>query len=114
MPARLERQVAKDLGRVELLQRQDLARNRPEHRARAAVLVECIDPKARQTVDLEREVDFQELFKVLALPVVHDVVHHRVHLLVVQRLHIDAAHVTVHTDHRWQSRPTGASRMLCS
>jgi hypothetical protein len=39
---------------------------------------------------------------VLALAVVHDVVHHGVHLLVVQRLDIDAPHVAVHADHRRQ------------
>ena len=33
----------------------------------AAVLVEGVDAEARQAVDLEREVDLQELFVVLAL-----------------------------------------------
>ena len=51
--ARLERQLGEDLGRVELLERQDLARNGAEHGAGAAVLVEGVDAKARQALDLE-------------------------------------------------------------
>ena len=54
--ARLERQLGKYLGGVELLKRQDLGRNRTEHRAGAAVLVERIDAKTRQPLDLERKV----------------------------------------------------------
>jgi len=46
----------------------------------------------------------QEFFVVLALGVVHDVVHHGVHGLVVQRLHVDAAHITVDTNHGRQVR----------
>jgi hypothetical protein len=94
---------AKTLGRVELLQRQDLARNGAEHRAGAAVLVEGVDAEARQALDLEREVALQRVFVVLALGVVHDVVHHVVHLLVVQRVDVDAPHVAVHPDHRRQA-----------
>ena len=40
----------------------------------------------------------------LALGVVHDVVHHGMHLLVVQCVHIDAPHVAVHPDHGRQPR----------
>jgi PLP dependent protein len=101
--ARLERQVGKDLGRSELLQRQDLARDGAEHRAGAAVLVEGVDAEARQALDLEAEVALQRVLVVLALGVVHDVVHHGVHLLVVQRLDVDAPHVAVHADHRRQA-----------
>jgi len=35
-----------------------------------------------------------------ALRVVHDVVHHAVDLLVVQRVDVDAAHVAMNPDHR--------------
>jgi hypothetical protein len=91
------------LGAVELLEREDLAGNGAEHRARAAVLVEGIDAKARQALDLEREVALQRVFVVLALGVVHDVVHHVVHHLVVQRVDVDAPHVAVHADHRRQA-----------
>ena len=89
---------------VELLQRQDLAGNGPEHGRRAAVLVEGVNPKARQAVNLEGEVDLQELLVGLALRVAHDVVHHAVHRLVVQCVNIDTAYVTVHADHRRQAR----------
>ena len=43
------------------------------------------------------------LLVVLALRVVHDVVHHAVHFLVLQRGDVDAAHVAVHADHRRQA-----------
>jgi hypothetical protein len=75
----------KNLGAVELLQGQDLAGNGPKYRSRTPVVVEGVDPKARQAVNFKREVNLQKLFIVLALRIVHDVVHHGVHLLVVQR-----------------------------
>jgi hypothetical protein len=65
--------------------------------------LKALTRKARQAFDFERKVDLQELFVVLALGVVHDVVHHGVHLLVVQRLHIDAPHIAVDPDHRRQA-----------
>jgi hypothetical protein len=108
---RLERELPENLRRIQLLERQNLGWNRPEHRTRAAVLIERIHPEARQPVDLEREVHFQELFVVLALGVVHDVVHHGVHRLVVQRLDVDAAHVAVDTDHGRQ--PRGQVQVRC-
>ncbi len=67
------------------------------------LLVEGVDAETRQAVDLEGEVDLQELFVVLALGVVHDVVHHGVHLLVLQRVDVDAAHIAVHADHGRQA-----------
>ena len=97
--ARLERQVAKNLRCVELLQRQNLAGNRPQHTRRAPVLVEGVDAKARQPLDLEREVDLQVFLVHLALGVVHDVVEHREHLLVLQRVDVEPPHVAVHADH---------------
>jgi hypothetical protein len=39
----------------------------------------------------------------LALGVVHDVVHHGVHVLVLHRRQVDAAHVAMHADHRRQA-----------
>jgi hypothetical protein len=102
--ARLERQLGEHLRRVQLLEREDLARDGAEHRAGAAVLVEGVDAKARQALDLEREVALQRVLVGLALRVVHDVVHHVVHLLVLERVDIDATHVAVHADHRRQAR----------
>ena len=101
-PARLERQITKNLGCVELFQRQDLAWDGPEHGTRAAVVVERVHPEPGQTVNFKRKVYLQELFVVLALGVVHDVVHHGMHGLVVQRLDVDSPHVTVNTNHRRQ------------
>jgi ribosomal protein S18 acetylase RimI-like enzyme len=53
--------------------------------------------------DLEGEVDFEEFLVIAALLVVHDVVHQRMDLLVVQRRDVDAAHVAVDADHRRQA-----------
>ncbi len=66
-------------------------------------MVEGIDAKTRQAVNLKRIVDLEKLFVVFALPVVHDVVHHGVDLLVVQRLDVDAAHIAVHPNHGRQA-----------
>jgi hypothetical protein len=101
--ARFQRELGEDRWAVELLEGQDLRGNRPEHGAGAAVLVEGVDAKARQALDLEREVALERLLVVLALRVVHDVVHHVVHLLVLERVDIDAAHVAVNADHRRQA-----------
>ncbi len=67
-------------------------------------MVEGVDTKARQALDFEREIDLEELLVVLALGVVHDVVDHGVHLLVFERLDVEAAHVAVHPYHRRQAR----------
>jgi len=103
-PARLERELGKNLGRVELLQCEDLAGNRPKHGSGAAVLVEGVDPETGQTFNFEREIDLQEFFVALALRVAHDVVHHGVNRFVVQRIDVDAPHVAVHPDHRREAR----------
>ena len=95
---------AKIFGAVQLLEREHLRGNRPEHGARAAVLVERVHAEAREVRDLEGEVDLQRFFVNLALRVVHDVVHHPVHVLVLEVGHVDAAHVAVHADHRRQAR----------
>ncbi len=66
-------------------------------------MVVGVDPKTRQAFNFEGEVDLQKLFVVLALGVVHDVVHHGVHLLVRHRVDVDATHIAVHPDHRRQA-----------
>jgi hypothetical protein len=71
----------------------------PEHGAGAAVLVEGVHAEAREVGDLEREVDLERFLVNLALRVVHDVVHHPVHVLVLEGGYVDAAHVSVHADH---------------
>ena len=98
--ARQHAQVAEDLRRLQVIERQDDRGNVAEHRAGAAVLVEGVDAEARQLGDLERKVGLEELLVRLALLVVHDVVDHAVHFLVRQRGHVDALHVAIDADHR--------------
>jgi len=100
--ARLVGNLLEDLRGVELLQRQHLRRNGAEYRAGAVLLVEGVDAEARQRGNLEREVDLQRFLVHLALAVVHDVVHHAVHVLVFHRRQVDAADVAVDPDHRRQ------------
>jgi hypothetical protein len=89
---------------VEFLERQHLRRNRPEHRAGAALLVEGVDAEARQRLGIANEKSHSSvLFVHLALAVVHDVVHHGVHVLVLHRRQVDAADVAVDPDHRRQA-----------
>ena len=97
--------------KLALRKRPDLGGNGPEHGSRAAVLVECVHAEARESVDFEREVDLQEFFVVLAMGVAHDVVHHGVHCLVVQRVDIDSPHVAVNPDH---GRKTGRQMQVGS
>src|SRR5690606_26905706 len=99
---RLVDQLPEDRRAAQVLEREHLGGNGAEHRAGAAVLVERVDSEARQAGDLEREVDLEELLVVAALLVRHDVVHERVHLLVVERRDVDPADVAVHPDHRRQ------------
>ena len=88
---------------LQLLERQDLGRNRPQHGARAAILHEGVDAEAREVRDREGKIALQVFFVELALPVVHDVVEHAVHVLVLHRGQIDALDVAVHADHRRQA-----------
>ena len=44
------------------------------------MLVKGIDPKPGHSENLETKVSLQELFRVLSLPVIHDVVDQRLHL----------------------------------
>jgi hypothetical protein len=101
--ARLERQIAKNLRGIELLEREDFARNGTKGRGRATVLVEGVHTKTRQPLDLEGKIDLQELLVGLALRIVHDVVDHGVHRLVVQRIDVEAPHVAIDTDHGRQA-----------
>jgi len=102
--ARLVDDLLEDLRGLQLVEGEDLGGNGAEHARRAAVLVEGVDAEARQPGDLEGEVDLEQLLVIAALLVVHDVVDQRVHLLVLERRHVDAANVAVHADHRRQPR----------
>jgi pyridoxal phosphate enzyme (YggS family) len=100
---RLVDQFLEDARATQVFQGQHFRRNGAEHRAGAAVLVERVDAEARQPGDLEREVDLEEFLVIAALLVRHDVVDQRMHLLVVERGDVDAAHVAVDADHRRQA-----------
>ncbi|MNY23757.1 hypothetical protein D3C86_1574350 [compost metagenome] len=91
------------LAHAEVFHAQHARGNGPEHRAGTAVLVERVDPEARHAGHLEGEVGLEELLEVLALLVVHDVVDQRMHLLVLHRRQVDAAHVAIDADHRRQT-----------
>src|SRR3546814_18827117 len=59
-------QLAKHLGRGQVVERQHFRGNGTEHRTGAAVLVECIDTKPRQSGNFEREIDFEKFFVIAA------------------------------------------------
>jgi len=61
-----------------------------EHAPAPRFWLKRVDAKARQALDLEREIALQRIFVVLALRVVHDVVDHVVHMFVLERVDIDA------------------------
>jgi hypothetical protein len=97
--ARTHREIGEDPRRVQVFQAQDLGWNRAQHGRSAAPLVVGVDAEARQPRDFKGKVDLQHFLVLLALAVVHDVVHHAVHILVLERRQVDAAHVAVHADH---------------
>ncbi len=81
--------------------------------AGAAVLVEGVDTKARDTGHFEGEVGFEKLLIVLALLVVHDVVDQVVDLLVIHGRQVDTANIAVDANHRRQtSRQVQVGRAL--
>ena len=95
--------LAKHFIHTKIVQAQDFRWNSPQHRADAPILVERVDPKARHTGHLEREVEFQQFLEIRPLLVVHDVVNQLMNLLVVQRWQINPPHITIKPDHRWQA-----------
>ena len=78
-----------------------MVRNTPP---RATVLVEGIDPEARNARHFKGEIGFQELFIVPALFVVHDVVDEIMYLLVIHRRQVNTANIPIDTNHGWQTR----------
>ena len=100
----MHRDVLEDAWGAEIVEAQDLRRNRAEHRSAAAVLVERVDTETRELRNFEREVGLEEFFEVLPLLVVHDVVHHTVHFFVLQRWHVDSLDVAVNANDRWYTR----------
>ena len=102
--ARLVGELFEDLRALQVLEREHLRRNRAQHRGRAALLHEGVDAEAREVRHREGKVALEVFLVELALPVVHDVVDHPVHVLVLERRYVDLAHVAVHADHRRQPR----------
>jgi hypothetical protein len=95
--------LLEDLRQLSSSSAQHLGGNGPEYGAGTALLHEGIDAEARQVRDGKGEVALQVFLVVLALAVVHDVVHHAVHVLVLHRRQVDAPHVAMHADHRRQT-----------
>ncbi|MNL47276.1 hypothetical protein D3C87_1700560 [compost metagenome] len=95
--------LAEHLAHAQFIHGQDSGRDRAEHRARAATLVERVDPKTRHAGHIKGKVGFQVFFEVDALGVVHDVVDQRLHLLVVQCRQIDPPYIAINPDHRRQA-----------
>ena len=99
-PTRILGDLLEYLRARQILQGEDLGRNRPEHGSSAPVLHEGVDPETRQIRNLEGKIALQCFFVVLSLRIVHDVIHHGVHILVLHRWQVDTAYIAVHPDHR--------------
>ena len=100
--ARDHTDVPEGLAHVQVFHSQDFGRNGSKYRARTAVLIEGVDPEARDARHLEREVGLEEFLEVLALLVVHDLVDQRVYFRVLERRQVDASDVSVDSYHRRQ------------
>ncbi len=97
--ARMHRNVLENRWRAQIVERQYFRRNRTKHSGRTAVLIEGVDAKTCQLRYLKREIGLQKLFVVLALLVIHDVVHHAIDVFVGQRRHIDTLDVAIDANH---------------
>ena len=101
--ARVAGNLFEHIAHPEVIHTEDLGGNGSEHGASTAILIEGVNPKASYARYFEGEIGFEELFKVLALLIIHDVVDQRVHLLVFHGRNVDPAHVAIHTNHGRQS-----------
>ena len=98
--ARVLRYLAKYLRRPQIVQGQNGARDGTKHGARAARLLEGIDPKACHAGYFEGEVHLEVLLQLLALVVIHDVVNESMDFPVIQGGQIDLANLPINPDHR--------------
>ncbi|MNV29859.1 hypothetical protein D3C71_1211050 [compost metagenome] len=94
---------AKHFSHAQFVHTLHFRRNGAKHRTRATALIERIGPKTRHTGDFKGKIDFQMLLKVRPLGVIHDGIDQRPHLLVVQGRQVDAPHIAIHPNHRWQA-----------
>jgi hypothetical protein len=65
--------------------------------------VKGVDPKPGHSRNLETKVSLQELFQVLSLPVIHDVVDQRLHLGMSLSGHIDPPDIPIDPYHWGQA-----------
>src|SRR5215813_4249240 len=93
-------ELLKNRRHPELLERQDLGRNRTKYGAFALPLHENVDAEARDVAKLEREVDLERRLEGLPQGVVHEVVDHRVDLFLGQRFVFELLQVAVNAEHR--------------
>ena len=101
-PARQHRDIPKHLAHAQVVHGQHLRRNGSENRSSTPILIKSIDSKTRDTRHFKGEVRLEELLKVLALAVVHDVVDERLHLGVVLSGDVDPTHIAVNPNHGGQ------------
>ncbi|OPY00148.1 MAG: hypothetical protein A4E60_02450 [Syntrophorhabdus sp. PtaB.Bin047] len=94
------RYVLEYTGQVEFIEGGYLARNGPEDRRFAAVLLEDVDPEAGQVAEAEGEVELEVLLEDLPLEVAQYVIDHIVHIFLVEGRQIDLCHFAVYPDHR--------------
>ena len=77
-----------------------LEKYNPERVSGTAILVEGVDTETGHAGYFKGEVGFQKLLEILALAIIHDVIHQVVHLGMLQGRDVDPADITVNPDHR--------------
>jgi len=96
----MHRHVLENRRRAQIIKRQNLGGDDSEHGGRAAILVVCVDAKAGELWNFEGKIGLKKFFIVLALLVIHDVVHHAIDVFMGQRRHVDTLDVAIDTNHR--------------
>ncbi|VVN76138.1 hypothetical protein PS685_05308 [Pseudomonas fluorescens] len=95
--------LAKHFPHPQVFHAQHLGRDGPKHRASTAVLIEHIDAETCHTRHFKGKIGLQVLFKLHPLDIVHDIVDQLMDLLGVQCRQIDAPHIAIDANHRWQA-----------
>ena len=97
----MHRYILENGGSVKIVECQDFGRDGSKNGRRTAILVKRIDAKAGQLRNFKGKVGLEELFVVLALLVIHDVVHHAIDILVSERRHVNSFDVAIDANHGW-------------
>ena len=92
--------IAENLTHTQIFHCKNLTRNRTKYACSPAILIKCVNSKTGKPRHLEGEISFKELFVVLALFVIHDVVDQFMDLLVLHGGEVDATNITIDTNHR--------------